>query len=174
MSFDVTILVAATDADFGDRFRSAFQADDVRVTQATDGYEALALLENGDYDILLYDAGNPSAAESVLRGLAGDELSHMWRQVERRGEHMIIACVSRSLPDVATAPRSRFSIDPLIHARNRGADHHFWSDDADETIVRELLASVEHQRSKRVEAIKSAAGGSVLTFPGSSVVEKSV
>jgi hypothetical protein len=149
----VRVLVASADLVFAEGFCETFGAYGVFAAHALEGFEALTMLESSRYSILLYDDGYSESTESGLTGIRGDELSHMWRQIERRGEHMVIVCVSRRDDSESTLVKSRFAINPADHARNRGVDYHFWDDCSNKDIVVSLLEDINVRRQQVREAV---------------------
>lgn len=158
------VLIASADISFADRFCKAFAAIGAHAVYVQEGFEALTMLETSSYSVLLFDAGCVENFQPALSGIRGDELAHMWRQIERRGEHITIGAVSRRGNSDPTLPRSRFGQDPADHARNRGADYHFWDDQSDQDIVRPLLQDVQVNRTKLREAVEAADGKRVLAI----------
>ena len=154
------LIASSTDA-FLSRFEFAFADVALRIFKASDGYEALTLLERGHYDLLLLDGGT-SGVDSGLEGISSDELSHMWRQIEGRASRLIIGYVSQRGPDDVENAPSRFGYDPVLVAKNRGADHHFWSEQTDAEIVDALLNEVNKRRQQAAQAISLAMSDKVV------------
>ena len=180
------MLVASSNEPFLRRFQSACAAASISVAVATDGYEALTRLEQGGIDALLVDGGY-LGSKNALNGIPGDELAHMWRQIEGRGSHLIIGYVTErdsleahdgQIIDVSKASMtakldglaatvgragraepqpSRFFLDPAIHALNRGVDHHFWSDQADAEFICEIVEAVAAGREAVSKAVQAGA-----------------
>lgn len=170
------ILIASSNPRFGGRYMMACKQSELAVSLAHDGFEALTRLEQGIIDMLLVDGGFPGSVDG-LKGIAGDELAHMWRQIEGRGNHLVIGYVSEreALPadddsavdnivaraarhsvvlarmsgceNPAPEGRSRFFIDPAHVVANRGVDYHFWSDDNEDQVVQKLVQSVRSARA---------------------------
>jgi hypothetical protein len=92
----VQILIASSNDRFLRRFQTAFVSCAIGVLVSTDGCEALTRLEFGGIDILLLGGGYPGSSNG-LKGIAGDELAHMWRQIEGRANHLVIGYVSKRL-----------------------------------------------------------------------------
>lgn len=180
MSQAVQILIASSDEAFVCSFDVAACAAGFRVAIATDGFEALTTLELGETDLLLIDGGN-SHLTSGLTGIAGDELSHMWRQIEGSGNHLIIGYVSsrcvvsddKNIDSAGTAvkidsrgKRSRFFDDPNYVVVNRGVDLHFWGDEKPGTIVSRLAIEFETRRRVTETAIEDNSDSSVVRLFG--------
>jgi hypothetical protein len=151
---DIQMLIASSNERFLRRFETAFVSRAIRVSVVTDGYQALTRLEYGGIDMLLLDGGNPGS-KIGLKGIAEDELAHMWRQIEGRANHLVIGYVTerscldvgrRAKVDVLKSSMSmklnelaaivgsseasdtktpRFFLDSAMVAKNRGVDHHF-------------------------------------------------
>lgn len=158
-------MIASSNHDFLRRFDVACRHAELKVGIASDGFEALTTLEQGGIDLLLIDGGDPGSA-SGLNGIAGDELSHMWRQIEGRANHVIIGYVSERnihLSDrggVACAPppsssASRFFVDPALVVSNRGVDFHFWSNESDEEIIGQLVRGYHLAKMTKVRAVEA-------------------
>ncbi len=190
MSNVIKMLIASSNDSFLRRFQTACAAASISVSIASDGYEALTRLEQGGIDVLLLDGGYPGS-KNALKGISGDELAHMWRQIEGRAGHLIIGYVSQleafqadrgKIIDASKAAMtskldglaaivgreeraepqpSRFFLDPAMHAFNRGVDHHFWSDQADDGVIGELVEAVEASRQAVSKAVESGAEGRV-------------
>lgn len=105
---EIRVLIASVDFSFTDRFQKAFSARGAHVSFCEEGFEALTMLETSRYSILFFNGGYPDSSEPGLLGIGGNELAHMWRQIERRGEHMTIACVSLSASSGFSRLKSRF------------------------------------------------------------------
>lgn len=157
-------MIASSNHYFLRRFGVACRDAELEVGIASDGYEALTTLEQGGIDLLLVDGGDPGSA-SGLNGIAGDELSHMWRQIEGRANHLLIGYVSERnirLSDrrgVACAPpsaASRFFVDPALVVSNRGVDFHFWSDESDDEIIGQLVRGYELVKETKIHAVEGS------------------
>ena len=128
--------MAKTGFTFLTRFHRAFSEAGMSVSMASDGYEALAMLEHGGYQILLADAG-VTGIHSGLDGMSSVELSRMWRQIEGKSAHVVIGLVSSRI-STSGIKQSRLLFDPALLAKNRGAEHHFWYDESDGSIISEI------------------------------------
>lgn len=153
------ILIASSTSDFLQRFGLAFRSAGLNVSTVSDGYEALTQLEQSGFDLLLVDGGEFGRAPG-LSGITGDELSHMWRQIEGRAAHLVIGCVSNV--EMRQVARSRFATNPVEVAQNRGIDHHFWSDEEDDWIVAQLVCELVERRGHAAQTIVNALNGNVM------------
>lgn len=152
------ILIASSTSDFFQRFGSAFRSAGLNVSTVSDGYEALTRLEQSGFDLLLVDGGEFGRAPG-LSGITGDELSHMWRQIEGRTAHLVIGYVSSI--KIKQNARSGLWNDPADVARNRGVDYHFWNDEDDDSIVTQLVDDLIERRRVANQTVISSLNSNV-------------
>jgi hypothetical protein len=155
MTDRVSLLIASSIPEFVKRFVSAFSVLDWSINVASDGFEALNYLESGRVDVLFVHGFRADFAAG-LSGIAGDELSLMWRQIEGRERKLLVACVSEGRSE-GISVQCRFKLDAEEHALNRGIDHHFWIAQTDEAILSELSdAVIQRLRSSALAASSGA------------------
>ena len=191
MNIATQMLIASSNVQFLHRFETACAVASIPVGIASDGYEALTRLEQGAFDVLLLDGGYPGS-KNALKGISADDLAHMWRQIEGRGRRLIIGYVTDrdflepddgQIIDASKASMkekldaleaivghgkrdkpqpSRFFLDPAVHAFNRGADHHFWSDQSETDVIRKLVEAVDASKEAVSNAAKGGPDGRVI------------
>jgi hypothetical protein len=165
------ILIASSDENFLRRFESACSAMSLSAGVASDGFEALSCLEAGCFDLALLDGGG-GAESSGLTGIAADILSHMWRQIEGRANHLVIAYVahrdSGQLSRGVSVGRevSPRAIDPAFLLENRGIDRLSWSDEAEAVVIGGLLDAFYERENAKIAALECCADPHVIRLSG--------
>ena len=91
---------------------------------------------------------------------AGDLVKDLERFLDGEPVDALAAIVGHGKRDQPQP--SRFFLDPAVHAFNRGADHHFWSDQSETDVIRKLVEAVDASKEAVSNAAKGGPDGRVI------------